>query len=601
MDRLRSSKSCSRESSPLRSAAMSEGEFSEEIQKILGDIVFEHFPCGPIYQDVNKIYADLVFEKDELAGIYYLKESHAPGLRTRAVTHFAKDNGSGDSMRLNWKYLDFPNDKSPSITNILKMQNQIRDMPEEWTIVQITTKYNPEENVCVQSNKSFTNDLFITVFPCGNKKQLKPFSVKVLAPKDVSGAVMNIKGEMDSIVNDNNTLLSSSKTISTHSQKKDYASSRSDLNNRLKCLIKDIQNEWLGGWRCLLIGTPIGKDEKVIDKALEVILQDVPNQTQITEKTKSILKRILLGSSHLKLCEIKKCVSYCFSSNETAVLVSRAIYQFSKTKSLLNTTKLNSVILIVEEKLDIIPFEMIDVLHNQPVTRLPSLHFVYALFKQYEKRIKNGCISWFNCCNGNYILNPDKDLTSMEKRIRTFIEKRAPEWREPTPNNNFEQSILNSDVFSYHGHGSGSKHYPVEKIKNLSIKCVVCLFGCGSTSYLKLGAQLEMYGTHQMYLLGCCPSIIGAQWTVTDIDTDVLSTQLFNLWLPPTENFNWNLVDRKSWEQNGEITFSKSSTKQNIKPSHEVELLRALCNAKRTPSQLLTQAAFVARGLPVSF
>ena len=42
------------------------------------------------------------------------------------------------------------------------------------------------------------------------------------------------------------------------------------------------------------------------------------------------------------------------------------------------------------QALDSIPWEMLDVLEDEPVSRLPSLHFVYFLFKAHEKNIEAG-------------------------------------------------------------------------------------------------------------------------------------------------------------------------------------------------------------------
>lgn len=40
-------------------------------------------------------------------------------------------------------------------------------------------------------------------------------------------------------------------------------------------------------------------------------------------------------------------------------------------------------------------------------------------------------------------------------------------------------------------------------------------------------------------------------WVVTDIDTDVLTTNLLSLWIPNTKKQPWQLVDEKEWIEKG--------------------------------------------------
>lgn len=80
------------------------------------------------------------------------------------------------------------------------------------------------------------------------------------------------------------------------------------------------------------------------------------------------------------------------------------------------------------QTLDFFPWEMIDVLQDESVTRLPSLHFVYALFKEHEYEIVDGYKIIRNYDKGTYIVNPDRDLKNMEIRMTTFFNYWTPNW-----------------------------------------------------------------------------------------------------------------------------------------------------------------------------
>lgn len=40
-------------------------------------------------------------------------------------------------------------------------------------------------------------------------------------------------------------------------------------------------------------------------------------------------------------------------------------------------------------------------------------------------------------------------------------------------------------------------------------------------------------------------------WVVTDIDTDVLTTNLLSTWIPNTHKTPWQLIDEKEWIDKG--------------------------------------------------
>lgn len=79
--------------------------------------------------------------------------------------------------------------------------------------------------------------------------------------------------------------------------------------------------------------------------------------------------------------------------------------------------------------LDHISFESISLLSHQPVTRFPSIHIAYALYKQHKDSIKNGYkIIRKSDDFGRFIVNPSQDLAKMEVRIRTFLNYWLPKW-----------------------------------------------------------------------------------------------------------------------------------------------------------------------------
>lgn len=104
--------------------------------------------------------------------------------------------------------------------------------------------------------------------------------------------------------------------------------------------------------------------------------------------------------------------------------------------------------------MDYIPFESMEILKFHPITRFPSLHIAYALFKEHENTMENGCkIIRVKDDMGTCIVNPSGNLSKMEKRMKLFIEYWLPNWRswyniEPQEEV-FEDSLINRDVLMY--------------------------------------------------------------------------------------------------------------------------------------------------------
>lgn len=95
---------------------------------------------------------------------------------------------------------------------------------------------------------------------------------------------------------------------------------------------------------------------------------------------------------------------------------------------------------------------MMDVLENHPVTRMPSLPFTYALFKEHKDTIVDGMKIITDPENGAYILNPDSDLKQMEVRMKSFFQYYWPEWKgyvgmKPT-SEQFEELLTTSGIVS---------------------------------------------------------------------------------------------------------------------------------------------------------
>jgi len=103
--------------------------------------------------------------------------------------------------------------------------------------------------------------------------------------------------------------------------------------------------------------------------------------------------------------------------------------------------------------MDYIAFEAMEIIKNHPVTRFPSLHVAYALFKEHKETIIEGCkIIKTTEDMGICMINSSGDLSKMEKRIKLFMDFWLPQWKlhnTELSEEIFEEALINHDVLMY--------------------------------------------------------------------------------------------------------------------------------------------------------
>ncbi|CAH2007969.1 unnamed protein product [Acanthoscelides obtectus] len=574
-----------------------------------------HYPSGPLLQRRHR-YKVHIGDENETRAIYGPTECHSHSLRMKSALCYKKllnkrtqkvDHATllVDAI----KNLDIKCSTYPEEKHVAEMLQHLKEMPKEWTLVQLTPKYNPLENFQEDINTYYTEAIHISIFHCGPAAP-DPFLVTAGPPKDpVNGQTVKLANEMYSIIRDNKEVLtygSKRRNFRSLAEKSDYLSKRRSIEDRLKFLVKDMQYLWLKQWRCLFTG-------KYCDEALEEqIIHGISNgiaNVKVTEKAKAILTCLVKNFVTLKSTEVRAAIQYCFPEvTDKSVIKTIALAVKKLNEDIVGSSdelKRNPIILILHEDLDAFPWEMMDVLKEKPVTRVPSLRFLYNLYKSHRNDIVDGykIIKYSN--KGCYVVNPDKDLDNMETRIMSFFNYWMPSWSgisgSQPEDGKFLEYLTSADVFLYSGHGNGSHLMALEQVQKSNIKAVVLLFGCGSVRNNRLDPQVEMFASYHYYLMGKCPSVVGMLWEVTDLDTDVLTTNFLSYWIPSKAPIHWKYVDKTDWNKalSDKMNFQKVTKGAGQEKYWEPELLRALNEAKHGLKYYSTKAACVVRGIPV--
>uniref|UniRef100_A0A1B6GBW6 separase n=1 Tax=Cuerna arida TaxID=1464854 RepID=A0A1B6GBW6_9HEMI len=548
---------------------------------------------GPTYHTMNKRLADLYFlKKEELKGIYHLTEAHAATLRLQTVIRYDyKDDqiknpsktqqkkGVRFSQGLQKHYVEFDSELAKKEERGLL--SRLREMPKEWTVVQLTMQARPENRfkICPK-DKNITQPtcLHIVRLPCGETlNEENPVSVMIDKPKGSEG-MPTIFNLIDKAIKELRT---------KYGRASDIRKARDRASQMIKEVVDELSSGYLREWRCLLLGTLFRHQQWLQVKDCIDNVCTKHKSYKLDSRSRQLLYRVTDGAVYLTSAEIQSAVACLVTDSNLAADLTNAIVKFQQDNSIFLVARRQPVILIIDEDLDQLPWEMLPNLKRHPVSRISSIHFLHALYHEHKDHIVDGCRLVSELELGFYIINPDEDLKEMETRLVQFLEKRIPKWSgisgcAPTQEQ-FSTALLEKSIFLYCGHFNGTHYLTQDDISSMRVVALPLLFGCSSVALQDLGGRVQPTGVSDKYLMAACPCVIGMQWTVTSDDTDCITVMLLNSWLPGP------IMDLTSFRSGGDMLSSRK----------EPELLRLMRDARETANNYSNSAALIARGIPV--
>ncbi|GLD99971.1 hypothetical protein PINS_up008699 [Pythium insidiosum] len=204
-----------------------------------------------------------------------------------------------------------------------------------------------------------------------------------------------------------------------------------------------------------------------------------------------------------------------------------------------------STILILDYRLEMFPWEAIDVLQEANVTRMPSLELLLrnaeACCDKSQHGVTLGQTAVIDNTRVSFALNPGGDLIATQQNLESRFRQGRDElnWSGVigyAPDEAMTRKFLTeSDLFIYCGHGSGERYFPRDKIAALGAKAcsAALLFGCSSGRMEREGV-FGPNGAVLAYLRARSPCVLAMLWDVTDRDVDLMCIDLFDKWLMET-------------------------------------------------------------------
>ena len=194
-------------------------------------------------------------------------------------------------------------------------------------------------------------------------------------------------------------------------------------------------------------------------------------------------------------------------------------------------------ILVLDKALHCFPWESLPCMTGLAISRLPSLRFLRSsILRQRTQCFSDHTLSTegyhIDSANGAYVLNPVGDLAAtqslFEKSLASLTGWSATVNTEPSEAE-IAASLSSRDLYLYFGHGSGGQYIRSRAIQRLDQCAVALLMGCSSAALTEEG-EFESHGVPIDYLHAGAQAVVGTLWNVTDKDIDRFSMRVLEEW-----------------------------------------------------------------------
>ncbi|CRK94179.1 CLUMA_CG007695, isoform A [Clunio marinus] len=479
----------------------------------------------------------------------------------------------------------------------------LNEFPKEWTVVQLCKNFNP---VSISSKYedivSYNTGISMAIFKHSSIKDMVMIEIKKPSrcPENVFEKIYKLNGKVTETLNFRKMPQDTSNECKESREK--YWKAHKDIDFYVQDVIVLLKS-FIGPWICALTGTFKNQKSIEIENKIKFKVYEFLKTQKYSEQQEKLILIIAKRTDLLSHEQIFLAITYILRDKPNLGyhdIDLNNLYDFLtwiKQEFVYDDVSCHPCILIVDELLDQLPFEMLNT--QQEFTRVCSFANLKRLFERHSENMENGYIvcPTLNCQS---IINPDGSLVAMENRMKSFFNYWLPKWKftfnQKPSKEEFYEKLSQSDILVYCGHGSGLQLLSMDSVYNLKTKAVVFLFGCGSVGLTSSGLVSELTGAHSYYHIGNCPVVVGFLWTVTDFQTDYCTTKILSGWFNNKQaKAHWQCIDQKVWKSTGNLTFTKNG--DIVSSESLAEIVTRLHNDPEI--NIAIKSALVYRGLPV--
>lgn len=433
--------------------------------------------------------------------------------------------------------------------------------PKEWTVIQLCKNFNP---VTLSSKfediVNYNTGISMTVFKHSAIKDILMLELKKQShsTENIFEKVYKLNKKItDSL---NYSRMPQETVLEKLESKEKYWKASKEIDNYIQDMV-NLLKSFIGPWVVVLTGNFKNRKSVETENEIRKKVYEFLKLRSFSEQQEKLIHLLARRTDLLTHQQIFVALTYILREKSNLGyndIDLNDLYDYItwiKQEFVYDDVATHPCILIVDELLDQMPFEMVNT--SQEFTRVCSFANLKRLFERHCGSMENGYVlcPTVNC---QAVVNPDGTLKLMEDRMKNFFNYWLPTWKvtynQKLSKDEFYEILSQADALVYCGHGSGLQLTCCDNAYNLKTKAIVFLFGCGSVALSSTGLYSEMKGAHTYYHIGWSPVVIGFLWTVTDFNTDFCSSKILSAWCNSTQSkAHWQCIDKATWKKNGNL------------------------------------------------
>jgi separase len=389
-----------------------------------------------------------------------------------------------------------------------------RQFPKEWTVLQLCKNFNPYAlSSKYEDIASFNTGISMTIFKHSAIKDMLMLEIRKQA---------HLENLFEKVYRLNKMISEHLKpredSYSSNEDKQTFKEKYWKTSEKIEKYIQDIVNllsAFIGPWVCALSGNFKNRKSIEMENEIRKKVYEFLCKRDFNDYQKKLIHLVARRTDLLSNQQIFVAITYILRDKSNLGyndIDLNDLYDYLtwiKQEYKYEDTSTHPCILIIDEFLDQMPFEMINT--HQEYTRMCSFSNLKQMWERHSSSMDNNGYVVTSLTNCSAVVNPDNTLTSMEERMKNFFNYWLPSWKvvynQNITKDSFYELLTQSDVFVYAGHGSGLNLSFSDSVYNLKTKStIVLLFGCASTGLTSSGLNSELKGAHYFYHLGSCPS-----------------------------------------------------------------------------------------------
>ncbi|KAI9823939.1 MAG: hypothetical protein M1832_002257 [Thelocarpon impressellum] len=429
-------------------------------------------------------------------------------------------------------------------------------IPSQWTVMSI-------------SLSDARDELYISKLQAGQTPFILRLPLDRHNSRDADEEIFNFeqgRDELGEIIELANFSAHDARDMSGKGAKTQWWAEREALDARLRDLLLNIENMWLGGFRGVFSQRRVRRQQDVLlarfqQSFHQILDKHLPSRQQPKQRGGKAQQRVTLDP---RILELFVGLGGLVDGRELDEPLTDLLYfvvdvlQFHGERNAYDEIDFDSIvvetqdalaryheaakeegggpgkhtILILDKALHAIPWESLPCLSGQSVSRMPSLGCLRERILAHQPQSRDSSIEghWAGR-DGAYVLNPAGDLKSTQAVFEKDLEDL--DWdgivkRDPSESE-MRTALESREVFLYFGHGSGAQYIRARTIRNMERCAVALLMGCSSGALAEAG-DFEPHGVPVNYAHAGCPALVATLWDVTDRDIDRFSHELLRRW-----------------------------------------------------------------------